>query len=85
MGIACSATFHFLQAATLQKVLTCKFTMNQFTMNVAFIAKDFKRHYKVEQLKIGQVLQIGICITKQDNFYLKVGQYLQSNGVQKGN
>ena len=37
------------------------------------------------QLKEGQVLQTGTGITKRDNFYLKVGQYLQSNAVQKTN
>ena len=45
--------------------------MNQF--HVDFIAKDCKRHYKVGQRK-EQVLQTRTGITKQGNFYLKVGQ-----------
>ena len=44
--------------------------MNQF--HVDFITKDCKRHYKVGQLK-EQVLQTRTGITKQGNFYLKVG------------
>ena len=46
--------------------------MNQ--LHVDFITKDCKRHYKVGQLKVGQVFQIETGIPKQDNFYLKVGQ-----------
>ena len=46
--------------------------MNQ--LHVDFITKDCKRHYKVGQLKVGQVLLIGTGITKRDKFYLKVGQ-----------
>ena len=59
--------FIFLQATASLNVLTCKFTMNQLHV-------DCKRHYKVGQLKVGQVLKIGTGITKQDNFYLKMGQ-----------
>ena len=70
--MACSAPFHFLQATASLNVLTCKFTMNQ--LHVDFITKDCKRHYKVGQLKVEQVLKIGTGITKQDNFYLKMGQ-----------
>ena len=69
--MACSVSFHFLKGTTSQNVLTSKFTINQ--LHVDFIRKDFKRHYKVGQLKIGQVLQTA-GITKRDNFYLKVGQ-----------
>ena len=43
--------FYFLQATTSQNVLTSKFTINQ--LHVDFITKDYKRHYKVEQLKVG--------------------------------
>ena len=50
--------------------MTCKFTMNQ----LHFITQDSKRHYKMGQLIVGEVLQIGTGITKQDNFYLKAGQ-----------
>ena len=32
--------------------------------------------------KIGQVLQSGVDISKQGNFHKKVGQVLQSRGVQ---
>ena len=73
----------FLQAVTSQNVLHCKFTMNQ--LHVDFIIKDCKHHYKVEQLKLWQVLQIGTGITKWGNIYLKVGQQLQSNAAQKAN
>ena len=58
-------SFTFLQATTSQNVLTCKFTMNQ--LHVDFIKKDCKRHYKVKQLKVGQVLQIGTSIIKRAN------------------
>ena len=69
--MACSASFQFSQAATSQNVLTSKFTINQ--LHVDFITKDYKLHYKVGQLKVGQVLQTGIGMIKRDNFYLKVG------------
>ena len=65
-------SFHFSQATTSQNVLTCKFTIKK--LHVDFITKDSKRHYKVRQLKIRQVLKTGTGITKWDNFYLKVGQ-----------
>ena len=45
--------------------------MNQ--LHVDFITNNCKRHYKVGQLQVGQVLQIGTGITKWDNFYLKGG------------
>ena len=70
--MACSVSFHFLKGTTSQNVLISKFTINQ--LHVDFIRKDCKRHYKVGQLKVGQVLQTGTGITKRDNFYLKVGQ-----------
>ena len=70
--MACSASFRFLQATKSQNIMTCKFTMNQ--LHVDFITQDSKRHYKVGQLIVGEVLQIGPDITKQDNFYLKAGQ-----------
>ena len=70
--MACSASFHFLQATTSQNALAGKFTINQ--LHVDFITNDCKRHYKVGQLKIGYVLQTGTGITKRDHFYLKVGQ-----------
>ena len=66
-----------------QNVLTFKFTINQ--LHVGFITKDCKYHYNVGQLKVGFVLQIGPGITKQNNFFKKVGQQLQSNAVQKTN
>ena len=81
--MTCSASFHFLQATTSQNVFTSKFAINQ--LHVDFITKDCKRHYKVGQLKVEYVLQIGTGITKRNNFYFKVGQYLQSNAVQKTN
>ena len=62
----------FLQATTSQNVLTSKFTINQ--LHEDFITKNCKHHYKVGKLKVGYVLQIGACITKRDNFYLKVRQ-----------
>ena len=49
--MACSASFHFLQAVTSQNVLTSKFTINQ--LHVDFITKDCNRHYQVGQLKVG--------------------------------
>ena len=70
--MACFASFYFLQATTSQNVLTSKFTINQ--LHVDFITKDCKRYYKVGQLKVGYVLQIGTGIAKRDNFYLKMGQ-----------
>ena len=62
--MACSILFHFLQATTSQNVLTSKFAINQF--HADFITKDWKHNYKVGQLKVGQVLQTGTGITKQD-------------------
>ena len=41
---------------------------------VDFIIKDCKHHYKVGQLKVWQVLQIGARITKRVNIYVKLGQ-----------
>ena len=70
--MACSVSFHFLQATASQNVLTSKFTINQ--LHVDFITKDSQRHYKVGQLKEGYILQTGRGITKRDSFYLKVGQ-----------
>ena len=64
--------FIFFQATASHNVLTYKFTMNQ--LHVDFITKHFQGHYKVGQLKVGQVLQIGTGIIKRDNFYIKVGQ-----------
>ena len=49
------------------------------------MTKDRKHHYKVRQFKVGKVLQTGTGIKKRDNFHLKVGQYLQSNALQKTN
>ena len=46
--MACSESFHFLQAKTSQNVLTCKFTINQ--LHVDFIVKDCKRHYQVTSI-----------------------------------
>ena len=57
--------------------------MNQ--LHVDFITKHCQGHYKVGQLKVGQVLQIGTGVIKQDNFYIKVGQQLQSNAGQEVN
>ena len=70
--MACSVPFHFSQVTTSQNVLISKFTINQ--LYVDFITEDCKLHYKVGQLKVGQVLQIGTGITKRGNFYLKVGR-----------
>ena len=80
--MACSASFHFLQATTPRNLLTSKFTINH--LHVDFITKDCKRHYKVGELKVGYVLQTGAGITKRNNLYSKVGQ-LESNAVQKTN
>ena len=52
--------------------LICKFTLNQF--HVDFVANDCKRYYKMEQPKVGQLLQTGTGFTTWENFYLKVGQ-----------
>ena len=65
-------SFIFFQATASHNVLTYKLTMNQ--LHVDFITKHCQGHYKVGQLKVGQVLQIGTGITKRGNFYLKVGQ-----------
>ena len=61
--MACSVSFHFLQAMMLQDVLTSQFTINQ--LHVDFITKDWKHHYRVGQLKVG-------------GSYYKSGQVLQS-------
>ena len=63
--------FPFFTSKGSENDLICKFNMNQ--LHVDFATKDCKRHYKVGQLKVGQVLQIG-GIKKWDNFYLKVRQ-----------
>ena len=74
--LACYGLFRvvsfFFQATASHNVLTYKFTMNQ--LHVDFITKHCQGHYKVGQLKVGQVLQIGTGIIKRDNFYIKVGQ-----------
>ena len=73
--LACCGLFRvvpFFTSKTSENDLICKFTMNQ--LHVDFITKDCRRHYKVGQLKVGQVLQFKTGITKWDNFYLKVGQ-----------
>ena len=47
--------------------------MNQ--LYVDFVIKHCKRHYKVGQLKLWQVLQNGTGIKKRGNIDLKLGQY----------
>ena len=82
--MVCSGSFHFLQATTSQNILTCKFTVNQ--LYVAFITKEYKGvRYEVGQLKVGQVLQSGVGITRRGNFRYKVGNYYKSSTVQKTN
>ena len=56
----------FLQTTALQNVLTCKFTMKQ--LHGDFITKNYKRHYKVGQLKVVQVLQIGHVLQRGTTF-----------------
>ena len=62
-------SFHFLQATTLQNVLTCKFTMSK--VHVDFIKRDCKRHYKVGELKVEQDYKLGQVL--QSDFYSKMG------------
>ena len=51
-----------------------QFTTSVYGVHVDFITKDCKDHYKVGQVKVGYVLQIGTGFAMRDNFHLKVGQ-----------
>ena len=67
--LACFGLFRvvpFLTSKTPESDFICKFNMNQ--LDVDFITEDCKRHYKMGQLKVGYVLQIGTTfIQKWDN------------------
>ena len=81
--MACSGWFHFPQATTSQNVLTCEFTINQ--LHVDFITKYCKCNYKVEQLKVGQVLQSGATFIRKQGNYYKVVQYIKQMREREGN
>ena len=71
-----------LQGTTSQKILTCKFTINQLLQRSASV---IIKQYSFFELQSG-----ANDITKQDryqwgNFYYKVGQFLQNIVVQKAN
>ena len=66
-GLFCDIPF-FLQQRHIM------FCIARNELYVDFIIKDCKRHYKVGQLKVWQVLQIGARITKRVNIYVKLGQ-----------
>ena len=56
----------FFTSKTPESDFIYKFNINQ--LDVDFITEDCKRHYKMGQLKVGYVLQIGITfIQKWDN------------------
>ena len=84
--LACYGLFRMVPLSTSNDVTEC-FDLRIYhkSTSLDFITKYCKCNYKVEQLKVGQVLQSGATfITKQGNYY-KVVQYRKQMREREGN
>ena len=70
--MACSRSFHFLQATTLRNVLTCKFTINQLLQRSARVIIKRDSFFELQRGASG--------IAKQGRYY-QVEQFLSKSGA----